>query len=275
VRILILCIRIFDGISTRIIRFLFRIQQLLTGVLPAVASPHELTRYLQAHYGHIYHNAPAQYPEYSPIWALEPWEEDVLAHHMSRIGTVLVLGTGVGRESIAIAQQGYRVVGLELHFDALQWAIQRATARNAFVWFVQASFLAMPVRAASVDYILLPSVMYSAIPGKLQRQTWLRSLRTSLKPQGRAILNFMVGREPETTTQRLTLALARHIIKLPGANKNYQPGDTCQQTHFLHIFTTEEELRSEVAETGATIHALNWADGYVVLGWATSIAPGS
>jgi len=275
VRILILCIRIFDGISTRIITFLFRIQQLLTGVLPAVASPHELTRYLQAHYGHTYHNAPAQYPEYSPIWALEPWEEDVLAHHMSRIGTVLVLGTGVGRESIAIAQQGYRVVGLELHFDALRWAIQRATARNAFVWFVQASFLAMPVRAASVDYILLPSVMYSAIPGKLQRQTWLRSLRTSLKPQGRAILNFMVGREPETTTQRLTLALARHIIKLPGSNKNYQPGDTCHQTHFLHIFTTEEELRSEVAETGATIHALNWANGYVVLGWATSIAPGS
>ena len=77
---------------------------------------------------------------------------------------------------------------------------------------------------ASVDYILLPSVMYSAIPGKLQRQTWLRSLRTSLKPQGRAILNFMVVREPETMTQRWTIALAKHVMKLPGANKSYQPG---------------------------------------------------
>jgi hypothetical protein len=48
VRILILCIRVFDSISTCIITFLFRIQQLLTGVLPAVASPDELTRYLQA-----------------------------------------------------------------------------------------------------------------------------------------------------------------------------------------------------------------------------------
>lgn len=273
--ILILCIRIFDSISTRIITFLFRIQQLLTGVLPAVASPDELTRYLQAHYGHTYRNAPAQYPEYSPIWALEPWEEDVLTHHMSSPGTVLVLGTGVGRESIGIAQHGYRVVGLELHFDALHWAIQRATARGASVWFLQASFLAIPLTPASVDYILLPSVMYSAIPGKLQRQTWLRSLRTSLKPQGRAILNFMVDREPESTTQRLTRALAGHIIKLPGANKSYQPGDTCHQSHFLHIFTIEEELRSEVSETGATIHALNWASGYVVLSWPTSIDPGS
>ncbi len=273
--ILILCIRIFDSISTRIITFLFRIQQLLTGVLPAVASPDELTRYLQTHYGHTYHNAQAQYPEYSPIWALEPWEEDVLTHHMSSPGTVLVLGTGVGRESIAIAQQGYRVVGLELHFDALHWAIQRATARGASVWFVQASFLAIPVTPASVDYILLPSVMYSAIPGKRQRQTWLRNLRTFLRPHGRAILNFMVDREPETTTQRLTLALARHIMKLPGANKSYQPGDTCHQSHFLHIFRTEEELRSEVTETGATIHALNWASGYVVLGWPTSVDPES
>ncbi len=270
-RILILCIRIFDGISTRIITFLFRIQQVLTGVLPAVASPDELTRYLQAHYGHTYHNAPTQYPEYSPIWALEPWEEDVVTHHMSRPGTVLVLGTGVGRESIAIAQQGYRVVGLELHFDALHWAIQRATARGASVGFVQASFLAIPTRAGSVDYILFPSVMYSAIPGKRQRQTWLQSIRTSLRPQGRAILNFMVDREPETTAQRLTLVLARHIMKLPGANKSYQPGDTCHQSHFLHIFRTEEELRSEVAETGATIHALNWASGYVVLSWLTPV----
>lgn len=113
--ILILCIRIFDSISTRIITFLFRIQQLLTGILPAIASSEELTRLLQAHYGHTYHHAPSQYPEYSPLWALEPWKQDVLTHHMSSPGTVLVLGTGVGRESIGIAQHGHRVVGLELH----------------------------------------------------------------------------------------------------------------------------------------------------------------
>lgn len=266
-RALILCIRIFDSISTHIITLLFRLQQLLTGILPAVASPEELTKFLQAHYGHTYHNAPAQYPEYSPIWALEPWEENVLAHHMRGSGTVLVLGTGVGRESIAIAQQGYRVVGLELHHDALHWAVQRAAARGVPVWFIQGSFLAIPVTGAAVDYVLLPSVMYSAIPGRLARQTWLRNIRTFLKPQGRAILNFMVVREPETATHRLTLTLATRLMKLPGANKSYQPGDTCAQGHFLHLFWTEEELRSEVAETGATVHALNWPSGFVVLSW--------
>ncbi|OQW35887.1 MAG: hypothetical protein A4E19_15630 [Nitrospira sp. SG-bin1] len=273
-RVLILCIRIFDRISTGIMTLLFRIQQLLTGVLPALATPEELTRLLQAHYGHTYHDAPSQYPELSPIWALEPWEENVLAHHMSGSGTVLVLGTGVGRESIAIALQGYRVLGLELHFGALHWAVQRAKARGARVWFVQGSFLAIPVTSASIDYILFPSVMYSAIPGRSARQTWLRSLRIFLKPQGRAILNFMVVREPETTVQRLTHGLATRIMKLPGANSNYQPGDTCAQGHFLHLFTTEEELRSEIVETGATIHAVSWHSGFVVLSWPTSAAAG-
>lgn len=266
-RLLILCIRVIDGISNRIIACLFRIQQFLTGLLPALASPAELTRLLQAHYGHTYQNAPSQYPEHSPIWALEPWEETVLTQHMNGSGTVLVLGTGVGRESIPIAQQGYRVVGLELHFDALQWASQRATARGTQVGFVQGSFLAFPIRAASIDYILMPSVMYSAIPGRQMRQTWLQSIRTYLKPKGRAILNFMIVREPHTATRRLALAVAAYVMKLPGANKSYQPGDTCTQGHFLHLFATEEELRSEATETGATIHAVDWHNGFIVLSW--------
>jgi ubiquinone/menaquinone biosynthesis C-methylase UbiE len=270
VRIFILFIRIFDSVSNRIITLLFRLQQLLTGLLPALAPPLELTQLIQTHYAHTYRNASSNYPEHSPIWTLEPWEEEVLARHMNGSGTVLVLGTGVGRESIAIAQKGYGVLGLDIHLDALRWAQQRAKAKGTQVWFVQASFLAIPAIPACVDYILLPSVMYSAIPGRQERQSWLRSVRTYLKPQGRAILNFMVVREPETTTQRLTLFLARRLMKLPGANKSYQPGDTCAQGHFLHLFATEAEIRSELTETGVTILALNWPSGFAVVSWLPS-----
>ena len=106
---------------------------------------------------------------------------------------------------LRIAQKGYRVLGLDIHLDALRWAQQQAKRRETRVWFVQGSFLGIPAMPACVDYILLPSVMYSAIPGRVQRQAWLRTIRTFLKPEGRAILNFMVVREPETATQRLTL----------------------------------------------------------------------
>jgi hypothetical protein len=84
VRILIFCIRVFDSISNRVITFLFRLQQLLTGLLPVLAPPAELTELIQAHYAHTYRNAPSQYPAHSPIWTLEPWEDEVLARHMDR-----------------------------------------------------------------------------------------------------------------------------------------------------------------------------------------------
>lgn len=269
-RIVIFFIKIFDRLSTRIITLLFGLQQLLTNLLPALAPPAELSELIQAHYAHTYRNAPYHYPADSPIWTLEPWEEEVLTHHMRGSGTVLVLGTGVGRESIAIAQKGYRVVGLDIHVNALRWAQQRANTKDTQVWFLQASFLAIPAMPACMDYILLPSVMYSAIPGRQERQTWLRSIQTYLKPQGHAILNFMVLREAETRIQRLTQCLARWLIQLPGANKSYQPGDACSQGHFLHLFATEEEVRSELSETGATILALDWHKGYAVVAWPPS-----
>jgi hypothetical protein len=78
VRIFILFIRIFDSVSNRIITILFRLQQLLTGLLPALAPPLELTQLIQTHYTHTYRNASSHYPEHSPIWTLEPWEEEVL-----------------------------------------------------------------------------------------------------------------------------------------------------------------------------------------------------
>ena len=56
-------------------------------------------------------------------------------------------------------------------------------------------------------------------------------------------------------------------MKLPGANASYQPGDTCAQGHFLHLFATEEEIRSELTETKATIVALNWPNGFAVVSW--------
>ena len=80
-------------------------------------------------------------------------------------------------------------------------------------------------------------------------------------------MNFMVVREPETTTQRLTLFLAQWLMALPGANTSYQPGDTCAQGHFLHLFATEDEIRSELTETGVMILALNWPSGFAVVSW--------
>ncbi len=268
VRLLILLIQAFDVFSNRVVTGLFRAQQLLTGILPALVPPAELIRRVQAHYGHTYRDAVTFYPDHSPIWTLEPWERDVIARHMEQKGTVLVLGTGVGRESIELAGQGYSVVGLDVQFAGLRRAQERARTTGVRIALVQASFLALPTLPGRFDYVWLPSVMYSAIPGRRERQDWLRSLRPHLTVRGRAILSFMIVREPETAIHRFTHRLAHRLMKLPGANTSYQDWDTCAQGHFLHLFATETEIRSELQETDATITTLNWPEGYAVVTWA-------
>lgn len=246
---------------------MFRVQQLLTGILPVLLPPKEMTRLIRKHYDHSYQDVATRLPETGYKWTLESWEEDVLARHKMTSGTILVLGAGVGRESIALAQRGFLVVGLDINRESLRVASQQAMAKGLRLIFAQADFLAIPIGLARVDYVFMSGIMYSSIPGRQQRQAWLRSIRTCMNEQGLVVLNFLIAREMETRTHRLIHRLNRWLTALPGANQSYQLGDTCSQSHFLHAFVDEEEIRSELLDAGATVDQLHWHEGCAVLSW--------
>lgn len=117
-RLLARFITILVRISGQIAGLVFRVQQLLTGILPVLLPPEELTRLIRTHYDRSYQNVAARLPEACYKWTLESWEEDVLACHKMTSGTILVLGAGVGRESIALAERGFVVVGLDINRKA-------------------------------------------------------------------------------------------------------------------------------------------------------------
>jgi 2-polyprenyl-3-methyl-5-hydroxy-6-metoxy-1,4-benzoquinol methylase len=226
-----------------------------------------MTRLIRSHYDRSYQDVAARLPETCYKWTLENWEEDVLACHKMTSGTILVLGAGVGRESIVLAQRGFLVVGLDINRESLCVASQQAMAKGLRLLFAQADFLAIPIGLAQVDYVFMSGIMYSSIPGRQQRQAWLRSLRTCMNEQGLVVLNFLIAREMETRTHRFVHRLNRWLTTLPGANQSYQLGDTCSHSHFLHAFVDEEEIRSELRDAGATIDHLRWHDGCAVLSW--------
>lgn len=260
---IILLVRICEKMAG----LLFRIQQLLTGTLPVLLSPTELTELIRNHYDDNYRDVAAHSPETCYEWALESWEEDVLARHKIQSGTILVLGAGVGRESIALAQRGLTVVGLDINRESLGVASQQATANRPQPLFAQADFLAIPIGIGQVDCVFMSGIMYSSIPGRQRRQTWLRSLRPCMNEDGLLVLNFLIAREMDTLTQRLIHRLNCWLIRLPGANQSYQFGDTCSQNHFLHAFVDEEEIRSELCDAGARVNHMSWHEGYAVVSW--------
>ena len=246
---------------------LFRLTQLLDAVLPALFSPTQLSKLIHVHYEDSYRHASGRYSSEAYGTRLLEWEEDVLARHKIVSGITLVLGAGVGRESIELARRGLHVIGLDISRDALHLAALTARETSTPVIFVQANFYNIPSLPARVDYIFLSGIMYSSIPGRQARQAWLRKLRTHLKPGGLAILNYYIDRATEPRPDRPAHRFNSWLANLPGANPSYQPGDLVSQEHFLHAFLNEEELRSELTETGATVLQLNWDKQFAVLAW--------
>ena len=245
----------------------FRLTQLLDAVLPALFSPTQLSKLIHVHYEDRYRDASGRYSAEAYGTGLLEWEEDVLARHKIASGTTVVLGAGVGRESIELAKRGLHVIGLDISRDALHLAAFTARGKSIPVTFVQASFYDIPTLPAHIDYIFLSGIMYSSIPGRQARQSWLKDLRTHLKPGGLAVLNYYIDRTTETQADRRAHTFNSWLASLPGANSSYQPGDLVSQEHFLHAFLSEEELRSELTEAGATIVQLNWDKQFTVITW--------
>ncbi len=238
---------------------------IVNGFLPALLPPRDLTHLIRAHYERSYIDTYARFSNDLYEWTLEAWEEDVLLRHGIRSGNILVLGAGVGRESIALAQQGLSVVGLDINREAVRTADCAAQRTKVSAAFVQADFLALPIRPHYFDYVLLSGIMYSSISGRAHRQAWLKSLHAYLKDGGCIVLNFLVDRWPPTRSRRLVEAVNRLAVTLPGANKSYQPGDTCAQGHFLHAFQSEDEIRQEFLEADVLVTDLAWRRGFAVV----------
>jgi ubiquinone/menaquinone biosynthesis C-methylase UbiE len=183
---------------------------------------------------------------------------------------MLVLGAGWGREAIAIAQRGVSVVGVEANAIAARSAHQMAKTIGVPAWFLQADLLKLPTDHEWFDCVLLSQQMYSAIAGKSQRQTWLANLRRVLRPNGTVILSFLPERAQDSRLRTACRRMNRVLVRLPGANLAYQPGDDCYGGHFLHWFQDETEIRSELVDAGARIQELNWARGFAMLTYSPS-----
>lgn len=244
---LALCVKRLANLAHGIGRIFEGASLFLTGILPVLLPPAALTKLIRAHYDRSYDDTYTRFTSASQEWPLEQWEEEVLARHniVSVSGKILVLGTGIGRESIALAKRGLHVAGLDISQSALRMAAQIARTAGVPVTFVQADSLALPTHPAYFDYILLPSIMYSSIPSRSWRQTWLRQLTTRLSPRGLAILQFLVDSDPSTRRKRVSETINQWFTRLPGTNRLYNPAISALKAIFsMRSKTNPKSMRN-------------------------------
>lgn len=110
-------------------------------------------------------------------------------------GTILDMGCGTGRHSVALAQRGYRVTGVDISRGMLAIAAQRAQAASAAVEWVHANAADL-VRPDSFDAVIClcegAMCLLTDDENPLERDmTILRNIGRSLRSGGTLILNVL------------------------------------------------------------------------------------
>jgi SAM-dependent methyltransferase len=187
------------------------------------------------------------------------WEEPFVRRFLKPDDRILVVGSGSGREVMALRRDGYDVAGLEPAVAAAE--LSRAIMAKAG--------LEAPVRIGGIetveldgrfDLFLFSWYCYSYIPQRASRVAALRSARAHLAPGGRIILSYIVG---EPIPKRLPYAVAAATARLTRADWTPETNDVLTfepgGLHFEHHFRPGE-VESEARAAGLKVAALQLGD---------------
>ena len=191
---------------------------------------------------------------------LSPDELELVNALPSHEGKLLLLGVGGGREAIPLAQMGFEVTGLDYVAEMVERAIQNAEQRGAHIEGLVQEISNLDVPESAYDVVFISRAMYSCVPTRTRRIRMVNQIRQALKPGGLFICQFHsnVGWENEGKSEHLRQLIA----KSPFGNRGYENGDILWlNVEFVHIFTSEDKIRSELEAGGLAVKHINMDSG--------------
>lgn len=186
-------------------------------------------------------------------------EERMLKNTSLKSGKILVLGVGGGREAIALAKMGYEVTGTDFVEEMCNSALRNGEKAGVKFNVVTQEMSAPDFPPGSFDIAWLSVGMYSSIPSRKKRISFLKQINSILKPGGYFILQFHWQDKKKFSPVKETLKGFLGIIFF--GNFRYETGDSLwRDKEFLHFFHDEKLLRSELNESGMDINLLEIPD---------------
>jgi SAM-dependent methyltransferase len=126
----------------------------------------------------------ARYAGSELLWTAEPNRRFVSEVEALDPGRALELACGEGRNTVWLAERGWRVTGVDFSEVALAKAVQLAASRDVEVEWVLADVLEYAPARGAFDLV---AVLYLHLPhGQLARV--LRSVRDALAPEGTLVV---------------------------------------------------------------------------------------
>ena len=171
--------------------------------------------------------------------APSPLVESLLAARSAATGGwALDVGCGTGRAFAPLAKLGFQIVGVDPTRPALSASRTRATAERLPAWPVGATAERLPLRAASIDFVVAIGILFHLGPGELAGA--LREIRRVLRPGGEGIGQFL-------DVEDWRRALGRRVPEEQVPNR--QALVTC--------FCSADDVREQLAAAGLQVRSLD------------------
>lgn len=207
-----------------------------------------------------------QAPYYAAVEgdAVEPSLLERIRRRVRQGGTILVIGSGTGREALGLAEEGWRVSGVDFSAAMIDIARQEAKRRDLDVSFHQADLLEHHANPGSLSAVVFTYEVYSFLPDPRRRRELLMSLSRWLEPGGCV---FLSARRPRGLYDRCILT-AQWIRR--GArperwgctHTRWIASDGSMRRSFVQLHTSRS-IRREVRRAGLSVGL--WEGGHVVL----------
>lgn len=190
---------------------------------------------------------------------LMSWEEAFYPRFLKPDDEILVVGSGSGRDLLALLRAGYRVEGIEPAAGAA--ALARATlVAQGLDARVEVGRIETATLAKRYDVYIFSWYCYSYIPQRATRVAVLAKVRDHLRPAGRILLSYALAEHPP---RGLPLVLTRVVGRLTRSHWRPEPTDVFRMEgpglHFEHLFRPEE-IEDEARAAGLTVAFHHWDD---------------
>ncbi|MBI4436447.1 MAG: class I SAM-dependent methyltransferase [Candidatus Omnitrophica bacterium] len=195
---------------------------------------------------------------------LSPEESQFVTKYLKGKKECLVLMSGGGRESLALAKLGFEVTGIETSQDLVERAKEHVRAlslKNCH--FEVGNVLDSLSPARKHDALFLSQSMYSEIPTRTRRIAFLRKMRSHLKDDGFFYLEFC-GRD-DFREKGWKFRLKKWLAILSGGNRELEEGDVCFMGHYWHIFSKPSELLSEIENSNFKVVEMDFSNCNAIL----------
>lgn len=231
----------------------------------SLAFPHsdELIEQNRCHYDH---------PNVVEIFTREDLELTLLERRaldqfIFKPGRGLVLGSGGGREAIALAKRGWQMVAMDQApalVDAVRKRIENSEPGLSIE--LQCGDITQGFSSnASFDLICLLGCLYNLIPTRRLRLEVLRNCRAHLAPEGICLLSVDVLSSAPTWRKRWAHGVRKAIAWIFRGNTECEIGDQWLSEGFCHNFSSIEEAIEEIREAGFKIKGREEEKGSLIL----------